>query len=220
MIRRAICLSWVLGLGLLSLEGQGPVRIGIVDYQAIFNQYHKTVHANRVLQAKLASSKARDEELVRQRETCVNQLQRLREASLDPKLSKKDREGLKRAYEQKSKELSEIERKLAEWRTRQNKEIQEYSGKSQLQLMRDVITAVGTEARQRGLDLVVDHQGRVLYVRDPEDLTQAVLGALNVSQPSKPKELGATPPSGEPETKLDPGSTRSTAPEPRALPSP
>jgi Skp family chaperone for outer membrane proteins len=191
----------VVFFGVVPLRGQGLVKIGIVDYPTVFNNYHKTIKANKVLQQKLAGSKARDQELVREREACVNQMQRLREAALDPKLSKKDREEIKKAYEAKSKELAELEKKLGEWRTSQNKAIQEYSQKRQLELMQEVIAAIAAEARQRDLDLVVDHQGRVLYVRNPEDLTQALLAALNPpkEEGSKTAEANPSPPSpGEP----------------------
>ncbi len=167
-------------------SAQAQVKIGILDMNNIFTQYHRTKDAEAKLNDARAAAK---NELDTRLETLKKSMDEINKLNADfekPELSKDAREKAARARDEKVAEARNLDREIAEFRGTRERQLQEQFIRMRKDLIDDIMKIVTEKVQGGGYDLVLDKSGMsmgqvpvVLYSKDSMDFTNDIIEVLN-----------------------------------------
>lgn len=167
-------------------SAQAQVKIGILDMNNIFTQYHRTKDAEAKLNDARAAAK---NELDTRLETLKKSMDEINKLNADfekPELSKDAREKAARARDEKVAEARNLDREIAEFRGTRERQLQEQFIRMRKDLIDDIMKIVTDKVQGGGYDLVLDKSGMsmgqvpvVLYSKDSMDFTNDIIEVLN-----------------------------------------
>ena len=172
-----------------ALASGGEVRtlkIGIVDMQRVFAEYHKTKESEKRLdlekhtvQKELNERNARYRELIEQYQECAA-------AVADPAISEELRAEKKKKAQGIAAEARSLEREKADFSRRRQQQLLEQTSRMREGLVEEILVVIRERAQLGGYDVVFDKSGRgvggipfLLCSRDAVDISSDIVGILN-----------------------------------------
>jgi Skp family chaperone for outer membrane proteins len=190
MIKSTLTIA-AIALGTLGTLATAPLaqaqsKIGILDMNGIFTQYHRTKDAEAKLNDARAAAKT---ELDTRLETLKKSMDEINKLNADfekPELSKDAKEKAARARDEKVVEARNLDREIAEFRGTRERQLQEQFIRMRKDLIDDIMKIVTEKVKAGGYDLVLDKSGMsmgqvpvVLYSKEGMDFTSEIIELLN-----------------------------------------
>lgn len=178
----------------LTPSAHADVKVGILDMNAIFTQYHRTKDAESKLNdARAAAKKELDERL----ETLKKAMDEINKLNVDlekPELSKDAKEKASKTRDLKIAEARNLDREIAEFRGTRERQLQEQFIRMRKDIIDDIMKVVNEHIKTAAYDLVLDKSGMsmgqvpvVIYSRNEFDFGKVIIEALNKgAKPAKP----------------------------------
>jgi Skp family chaperone for outer membrane proteins len=169
-------------------------KIGILDMNAIFTQYHRSKDAESKLNEARAAAKT---ELDGRLETLKKAMDEINKLNVDlekPELSKDAKDKASKARNQKIAEARNLDREIAEFRGTRERQLQEQSIRMSKDIIDDIMKIVNEQIKTAGYDVVLDKSGLsmgqvpvVIYSKAELDFSKSIIEALNKdAKPANP----------------------------------
>ena len=189
---------------------QQQLKIGTVDMQALFKEYHVTNQAQKEINVARAQIQKEDEErLVRIREL-ETELQGLRKQFNDPSASDQKKREIDKQAQVKQQEGMALDRERREFMQRKTQALNETMMLRMRGILEDIRKLVEERAKADDYDHVFDKSGLsqaqvpvLLYSKDRNDLTADILKVLNKDAPPATAEDAAPAPAPAPGNKSE-----------------
>lgn len=158
------------------------LKVGVVDVEAVFNEYGKVKDARERLQM---SKKVAVEEMEIFRDEWIkigNELKALQEKVKNPKIVNPD---LEEEFKEKLTLANEKREDMLAYEKRANATIMQREKNLVDETLDDIRTAIKKVASAKGLDLVIDKsesRRNVFFVSESLDYTREVIVTLNADQ--------------------------------------
>lgn len=170
------------------------VKIGILDMNSIFTQYHRTKDAETKLNEARAAAKT---ELDGRLETLKKAMDEINKLNLDlekPELSKDAKDKSSKAREQKIAEARNLDREIAEFRGTRERQLQEQFIRMRKDIIDDIMKIVNEQIKSAAYDVVLDKSGMsmgqvpvVIYSKTELDFSKSIIEVLNKdAKPANP----------------------------------
>jgi outer membrane protein len=191
-------------------NAQQQLKIGTVDMQALFKEYHVTNQAQKEINVARAQIQKEDEErLVRIREL-ETELQGLRKQFNDPSVSDQKKREIDKQAQVKQQEGMALDRERREFMQRKTQALNESMMLRMRGILEDIRKLVEERAKADDYDHVFDKSGLsqaqvpvLLYSKDRNDLTADILKVLNKDAPPATAEDAAPAPAPAPGNKSE-----------------
>lgn len=178
----------------LAPSARADMKIGILDMNAVFTQYHRTKDAESKLNDARAAAKT---ELDGRLETLKKAMDEINKLNVDlekPELSKDAKAKSSKARDQKVAEARNLDREIAEFRGTRERQLQEQFIRMRKDIIDDIMKVVNEQIKTANYDIVLDKSGMsmgqvpvVIYSRDALDFSKAIIEALNKgAKPANP----------------------------------
>ena len=165
---------------------QAQGKIGILDMNAIFTQYHRTKDAEAKLNEARAAAKT---ELDGRLETLKKAMDEINKLNVDlekPELSKDAKDKASKARDQKIAEARNLDREIAEFRGTRERQLQEQFIRMRKDIIDDIMKIVNEQIKNAGYDIVLDKSGMsmgqvpvVIYSKAELDFSKSIIETLN-----------------------------------------
>jgi outer membrane protein len=194
MMKKRTALALAAALGMAGgAHGQG-MKIGTVDLNKIFDVYYKTEQAKttvNTLQTNYNNErKIKTDEFTKRRDEVV----KLREEANNPALSADIKQQKNMLFQEKGKELVQMERELMEFDRQRRGDIQQQMLRMRNEIVKEITDTVQVIGKQQGFALVFDRTGQsmaaaplLVYANEALDFSQPVIDKLNAGKPQAPK---------------------------------
>lgn len=167
-------------------SAHAQMKIGTLDMNAVFTQYHRTKDAETKLNdARTAAKKELDERL----ETLKKAMDEINKFNADlekPELSKDAKEKASKTRDEKVAEARNLDREITEFRGTRERQLQEQFVRMRKDIIDDIMKIVENQVKNAGYDLVFDRSGMsmgqvpvVVYSRSDLDFSKTIVDALN-----------------------------------------
>ena len=167
-------------------SANAQMKIGILDMNSIFTQYHRTKDAETKLNdARAAAKKELDERL----ETLKSAMDEINKFNADlekPELSKDAKDKATKSRDEKVAEARNLDREITEFRGTRERQLQEQFVRMRKDIIDDIMKIVNNQVKNAGYDLVFDKSGMsmgqvpvVLYSSAEMDFSKTILDTLN-----------------------------------------
>ena len=175
-------------------SARADVKVGILDMNGIFTQYHRTKDAESKLNDARATAKT---ELDGRLETLKKAMDEINKLNVDlekPELSKDAKEKAAKARDQKIAEARNLDREIAEFRGTRERQLQEQFIRMRKDIIDDIMKVVNEQIKNAGYDIVLDKSGMsmgqvpvVIYSKAELDFSKTIIEALNKgAKPANP----------------------------------
>lgn len=179
----------ITALSLSPLAAQ-QLKVGVVDMNEAFINFHKTKEAEaRINESRNQAKKELDERL-EMLNRAVEEINTLQQEIQKPELSDAVRETKARELNEKANDTRTLDREVAEFRNTRERQIQEQFVRMRKDIIDEIMGVVTTKIRAGGYDVVFDKSGMsmgqipvLLYSRSDMDFTPAVIEELNKNAP-------------------------------------
>ena len=173
---------------------QAQGKIGILDMNAIFTQYHRTKDAEAKLNEARAAAKT---ELDGRLETLKKAMDEINKLNVDlekPELSKDAKDKSSKARDQKIAEARNLDREIAEFRGTRERQLREQFIRMRKDIIDDIMKIVNEQIKNAGYDIVLDKSGMsmgqvpvVIYSKADLDFSKSIIDTLNKdAKPANP----------------------------------
>jgi outer membrane protein len=167
-------------------SANAEMKIGTLDMNAIFTQYHRTKDAEAKLNdARAVAKKELDDRL----ETLKKAMEEINKLNADlekPELSKDAKEKASRTRDEKIAEARNLDREIAEFRGTRERQLQEQFVRMRKDIIDDIMKIVNERVANAGYDIVLDRSGMsmgqvpvVVFARPNLDFSKDIIDALN-----------------------------------------
>ena len=191
---RIVLLLLLAGLGYdLNAQSSAPApqRIATVSARKLFDEYWKTIEANRMLSEFMRQDSTVMDRLVADYRKLTGDLDTLTNSAADPGISMEEQRKRRAAVELKATEVREFEKMANQTKTSLLQKMDEQKRRYREENLNDITGAIATIAKSGGYDLVFDISGdsgnnqtpMLLFTSGKFDLTSQVLEALNKDAP-------------------------------------
>ena len=168
-----------------------PQRIATVSARKLFDEYWKTIEANRMLGDNMRQDSAVMDRLVAEHRKLTGDLDALTNSAADPGISMDEQRKRRAAVEAKVTEVREFEKMANQTKTSLLQKMDEQKRRYREENLNDITGVIATIAKAGGYDLVFDVSGdsgnnqtpMLLFTSGKSDLTSQVLEALNKDAP-------------------------------------
>ncbi|MGE9268303.1 MAG: OmpH family outer membrane protein [Verrucomicrobiales bacterium] len=186
----ALCLGL---LSLLQVQAQDKPKVATVDMGVLLNEYHETKAAQAQDREEKQKIQAQDQERLENIKELDTELKKLAQSMQDPSLAEDKRKQLLASGQEKQQTLVNLQRERQESTQRRINALKEHMVAKMQDIRKTVIDRVNSYGEANGFDYVFDSTGQstnyvpfLLYIRDKEDITAAVLKDLNKDAPAAP----------------------------------
>jgi Skp family chaperone for outer membrane proteins len=182
--------------------GAAELKVGLVDLKKVFDGYYKTKLAQAALDeertALLKDGKALEEDYGK----AVDDYKKTIDEANNQAISSDEREKRKKEAESKMLRVNDLRQTIQQFERTASTNMGEKQRLTMSKILGEIKEAITAKSKSGGFTLVLDTSGAdpmrlptVLYSSGENDLTDAVLGALNANAPS---DLPKTEPAKEP----------------------
>ncbi len=184
--------TWALAAFVLLLAFPAPaqVKIAVIDLRKLFDNYYKTKAATARLKERGAEMDKELQALRSQYEKAAEAYKKALDDANNQAVSAEEREKRKKAAEGKLREIQDLEQSVAQFRTTANSTMEEQRRRMTENILGEIRKVINAKAKAGGYSLVLDTSGDslrgapvVIYTNGENDLTEAVLAALNADAP-------------------------------------
>ena len=165
---------------------QGADRIGTVDLEKVFQEYHKSRAVEEFINQRAAAVRAYMKQMSEQLKKLQSEMHRLGTDATNPALNAAD---LTRAKKAAADAKAKVKAKAAEiqlYSTQVTKEISELENKKRREIMADINAEIRRRANIRGFNFIIDSSGKTLNGQPAllvspgdRDITAEVIRELN-----------------------------------------
>ena len=178
--------------GFLFDSAEAATSIATVSLDKVYNGYWKTDQENEKLKKKQKMAQDKIKGLNQSLTKDGEVLSRMIKALNDPNLSAAEKTKRQQQAGLKQQELRQQSEAIQAFSNATSKDLELEMRKARDGIMEEIQQVVAAKARAGGFDLVLDKAGKsaaiapiVVYSADGNDLTEAVLKQLNLSDPKK-----------------------------------
>lgn len=167
-------------------SANAQMKVGILDMNAVFTQYHRTKDAEAKLnESRAAAKKELDDRL----ETLKKAMDEINKTNADlekPELSKEAKEKAAKSRDEKVAEARNLDREIAEFRGTRERQLQEQFVRMRKDIIDDIMKIVNDKVKGAAYDLVLDKSGMsmgqvpvVLFSAQGLDFSKEIIDTLN-----------------------------------------
>src|ERR1700747_2426365 len=186
---------------------QGTGKIGTVDMQRAFKEYHKTKDAQvKINDAKNAAKKEYDDRAEAYKKA-LDEINNLNKQLESPALSADKKTGMAKERDDKIANIKSMEREISDFRQTRERQLQEQLMRMREGIVKEITDVVMEKIKANNLDLVFDKSGMsingvpvLMYSHDNIDFTNDIIAVLNKPGRAAPPAVrtsasaSATPP--------------------------
>lgn len=166
-------------------------RIATVDLSRVFTNYWKTKQAQNAIDERKADFDKTDREKVANFNKAKEDYQKALDSVNDPAISSDEREKRQKDAEAKLRDLRELGDSIQEYERGENAAIMEQVTRTTGNIVSDIRTVIGTQAKANGYTLVIDTSAQSVKgtplipycVPGDNDLSEAVIKQINLGAP-------------------------------------
>ena len=138
---------------------QAQVKIGTVDMNSVFTSYSKTKEAESKLnEVRVTAKKQIDDKLATLKAT-LDEITALNADAEKPELSSEAKKKIEKKSEDKTQEARNLDRSIAEFRTAQERQLQEQYMRMRKDIVEDIMKIIDKKVSNAGYDIVFDKSG-------------------------------------------------------------
>lgn len=178
-----------------------PTKIGIVDMDRIYREYHKTKSNEAILETDKADAKQEVDKRLKKFETLRTAFTALQKTINDTQQGATVRQKAEKEAQEKLAELESLRRDINEFAKRRQAQIADKLTRMRKEILADLHTFVSDRSKASGYDLVFDKSGHstsgieiLLFSKDAIDFTNDLLKEVNVAAPAAGTPAPATAP--------------------------
>jgi Skp family chaperone for outer membrane proteins len=176
--------------GLAAAAFAAEQKIALFNLHKAFESYYKTILSNAAIDQEVGEVQKELDQMVANEKKHENEWRQLYDKSNDQSLSAEEREKGKKAAEEKYAELENDKQAIADFNRRAAVRLNEKRRQRRDDIVKEILGVVTNNAKAGGYTLVLDPSGEsanmapvVLYSNGQDDLTDAVISALNAAAP-------------------------------------
>jgi outer membrane protein len=180
----------VLLMTFLSGSALAQTKIGTVDLRKLFDNYWKTKQAQVAIQQRAAQLDKDDKSMKNDLKKSSDDYQKLLDQADDQAISADERNKRKQAAESQLKLVEDSRAAIDQFERQAQATLTEQRSRMRDNVLTDIRTAVSAKAKAGGYTLVIDTAAEtvngtttIIYSSGEDDLTDAILGQLNVGAP-------------------------------------
>ena len=192
MLRILPGLAFALALTVTTDSHAQNIRVGTVDMNRAFSEFHKTKDASNKIQDDIAKVRAELNEREAALRKLIEEAQQLEREAQDTLLSQEVRQQKVASYTEKANEVRGLQQQIAELQRRRQLQIQEEQTRMRRMLYDEILAVVERQTSEGQYDLVFDRSGVsmtqipfLLHAGAAIDFTDAVITALNADAPAE-----------------------------------
>lgn len=162
------------------------LRIGVINLDRAFNEYHKTKLADAQLRQQADEFNEERKKLVAEYEKLQEEFTKLRDEAQNIALSEVVRSAKREQAEDKLIELRDFESRIRRFDESRRKQLDDQGRRMRKRIVDEILQTANNFAKVRGYNLVLDSSAQslngveVVIFSDPKlDLTDDILGELN-----------------------------------------
>ena len=189
---RYIVLIGLLAVNLMSASSEAATSIATISLDKVYDGYWKTDQENEKLKKKQKKAQDKIKELNQALTKDGEVLNRMIKALNDPNLSAAEKTKRQQQAGLKQQELQQQSEAIRAYGNATGKDLELEMRKARDGIMEEIKQVVAQKARAGGFEIVLDKAGKsaafapiVVFSSDGNDLTEAVLKQLNLSDPKK-----------------------------------
>ncbi len=180
----------VLLMTFLSGSALAQTKVGTVDLRKLFDNYWKTKQAQIAIQQRAAQLDKDDKSMKDDLKKSSNDYQKLLDQASDQAISADERNKRRQAAESQLKLLEDSKAAIDQFERQAQATLTEQRSRMRENVLADIQAAVSAKAKAGGYTLVIDTAAEtvngtttVVYNSGTDDLTDPILGQLNVGAP-------------------------------------
>lgn len=173
---------------------QGADRIGTVDLEKVFREYHKSRAVEEFINRRADAVRAYMKQMSEQLKKLQSEMYRLGTDASNPALNAADLAKAKKAAADAEAKVKAKTAEIQLYSTQITREIRELENKKRQEIMADINAEVRRRANIRGFNFIIDRSGKtlngqpaLLVFPNDRDITAEVIRELNRSA-AKPKQ--------------------------------
>ena len=189
---RYIVLIGLLVVNLITVSSEAATSIATISLDKVYDGYWKTDQENEKLKKKQKKAQDKIKELNQALTKDGEVLNRMIKALNDPNLSAAEKTKRQQQAGLKQQELQQQSEAIRAYGNATGKDLELEMRKARDGIMEEIKQVVAQKARAGGFEIVLDKAGKsaafapiVVFSSDGNDLTEAVLKQLNLSDPKK-----------------------------------
>jgi outer membrane protein len=167
-------------------SANAQMKIGTLDMNAIFTQYHRTKDAETKLNDARAAAKSELDERLETLKKAMDEINKLNADLEKPELSKSAKDMSSKSRDEKVAEARNLDREITEFRGTRERQLQEQFVRMRKDIIDDIMKVVENQVKNAGYDLVFDKSGMsmgqvpvVVFSRNDLDFSKTIVDALN-----------------------------------------
>jgi len=183
----------VLALAALSGAGAADLKFGVVDMSKAFSEFHKTKEAADKFKSNVDKAQKEMNDRWSGYKTLMDGMQKLKKEISDPISSPEIRSKKAVEFEDKAKQLRELEQEISEAQNRRTSQLKQEDVEIRRGIYDEILAAVREKARAEGFDFVCDRAGMriskvhvLLYYKYATDITDIVVEEHNKKPAAEP----------------------------------
>lgn len=162
------------------------MKIGTVDMNVVFTQYHRTKEAETKLNDARAAAKKELDDRLATLKSAMDEINKLNADLEKPELSNDAKQKATKTRDEKVAEARNLDREITEFRGTRERQLQEQFVRMRKDIIDDIMKIVDTKVQNAGYDLVLDTSGMsmgqvpvVVFARKDLDFSKEIIAELN-----------------------------------------
>jgi Skp family chaperone for outer membrane proteins len=171
------------------------LKIGIVDMRKVFDAYYKTIEANKAITNEAADMKKTLDSMVADAEKVRDDGTKAQAKANDQSISADERAKSQKIADDKRTELQSMQADIENFNQRENNRLGEKRRQRIDTIVGEIRAQLNELAKKAGYTAVLDKSGEtipgvpvVLYTDGENDITDALIKALNAAAPTSPAD--------------------------------
>jgi len=170
----------------MTVASAADMKFGVVDMSKAFAEFYKTKDAAVGFKANVDKAQKEMNTLWVAYKDLTTDMTKLRKEASDPIMTPDARAKKAAAFEEKGKELRELEKRIGEDQNRRSGQLKEEDVKIRRGIYDEILVVVREKAKTEGFDFIFDKSGMslstvpvLIYYKDAVDITDQIVVELN-----------------------------------------
>lgn len=189
MLRSTLSALLAITATLAPLAGAADLKVGVVDMAKAFSDFHKTKEAADKFKGNIDKAQKEMSDRWESYKGLMESLQKLKKSASDPIITPEVRAKKAAEFEEKARELREMEQEIGEQQNRRSGQLKQEDMQIRKGIYDEILVVVREKAKTDGYDFIFDKSGMslstvpvLIYYKDAVDITEQIVVELNKSQ--------------------------------------
>ena len=181
-------------------SANAQIKIGTLDMNAIFTQYHKTKDAEAKLNEARATAKKELDDRLDTLKKAMDDINKINTDLEKPELSKDAKDKSTKNRDEKVNDARNLDREITEFRGTRERQLQEQFVRMRKDIIDEIMAVVNAKIKATGFDIVFDKSGMsmgqipvLIYSRADLDFSKDIVDTLNKNAPKDAPKATSTP---------------------------